>query len=194
VNNYQDILNDFFSASKELFKNSTIFINKTGGEVSIPEFISVNLSDIPNEYEFPTINSIRNYVSFLNSNEPILYLHTKGVTTPGNDCISDWRNYMIYFLVAKYKECLEVLKTNDTCGVDLRKDPVLHYSGNFWWANSNYLKKLDPPENLNTPLSHRHKCEFWVCSKEGSHSSLYESNINSYERHLHLLPREKYAS
>jgi tetratricopeptide (TPR) repeat protein len=47
---------------------------------------------------------------------------------------------------------------------------------------------------MNTVLSERHKCEFWVCADKGKHYNMWSSNINVYERHLHEFPESNYNS
>ena len=52
--------------------------------------------------------------------------------------INDWRYYMEYFLICKYKICLKELEEYDTVGVNY----LNHYSGNFWWSKGEYFKTL----------------------------------------------------
>jgi hypothetical protein len=87
----------------------------------------------------------------------------------------------------QYKKCLSILNDYDynTVGVDLVYNPALHYSGNFWWAKSNYIKTLSRPEDIPIILSKRHNAEFWVCNGNSKHYSLHNSNIPVYERHHH---------
>jgi len=159
--------------------------------------ISENLAD----YELPTLQFIYNFC-IKSQLHNILYLHTKNVGKEINLCIEDQIEYMLHFLVKKWPECLEKLTNNDTCGVDLRGEPTLHYSGNFWWAKSSYITTLPSPNEFNNleeypnPLnSLRHNQEFWIChNKNKNHCSLWECGINCYERHLHRYGKELYDS
>jgi hypothetical protein len=107
---------------------------------------------------------------------------------------------MLYFNVEKWKNCLNNLETNDTTAVDLREEPTLHYSGNFWWAKASYIVSLPEPilfsnlEKYPNPLnSQRHNQEFWICyNKNGLHKSCWDCGINCYERHLHRYPKSNY--
>ena len=122
----------------------------------------------------------------MNEKYGILYLHTKGVTTPDNLCIDDWRQYMTYFNVNQYQKCFDMLDEYDSCGVDLVSEPATHYSGNFWWANSSYIKQLPTIDEIKFPkippiLSIRHNCEFWIGMGNGKLKSLWNSYINVYE-------------
>ena len=148
--------------------------------------------------EFFTLDLLKTFSDSVEQNHKILYLHTKGVTTPDNPCIDDWRKYMTYFNINQYEKCLYSLNQYDSCGVDLVNDPTLHYSGNIWLANSSYIKKLPTINEIKFPktppiLSIRHNAEFWIGMGNGNLKSLWNSNINVYERHLHQYPKIKYV-
>ena len=103
-----------------------------------------------------------------------LYLHTKGVTKPGNERVKDWVEYMLYFATSPV--CPALLESHDTVGVNLQETPVLHYSGNFWWARSSYLRTLAPCSyaSYNSP-------EFWLTEgRTGRYASLWTSGVNHY--------------
>jgi len=147
--------------------------------------------------EFFTLELLKTFAESTEENYKILYVHTKGVTTPNNQCIVDWRKYMTYFNVNQYEKCFNALDTYDSCGVDLVTEPVVHYSGNFWWSNSSYIKKLPSINEIKFPknppiLSIRHNCEFWIGMGNGNLKSLWNSNINVYERHLHTYSKNNY--
>lgn len=127
------------------------------------------------EYETETINRI-------DTNEPVLYIHSKGVTKPGIKTIDDWTDLMIYYLIDEWKMCLEGLKEYDTVGVNLHYQPipnytgknVVHYSGNMWWANGIHLKNIGKLK-MNSYLD----SEMYVCQK-GKHLCLWDSCVNHY--------------
>ena len=122
------------------------------------------------------------------------YLHSKGVSHGTNANIESWVQYMEYFCIEQYKACIEMLQTHDTVGVNLQKDPLWHYSGNFWWANSNYIKtleKLDVNKSSNPCFfSERWYCEFWLFDKKQAKAcSLHQSDVNHY---CSIYSQEKY--
>jgi len=160
--------------------------------------VSNNLTD----YELPTLHFL---YQFCNENPTynVLYLHTKNVGKEINVCIEDQIEYMLYFLVTKWKMCLDALDSYDACGVDLRVQPTLHYSGNFWWSRATNIVSLPSPiefNNLNkypNPLnSIRHNQEFWICynNRNKKYFSMWDCKINVYERHIHRYPRFLYFS
>ncbi len=160
------------------------------------KIIYKKISNNLDTYELLTLSDI--YKFCVNNKEyNVLYIHTKGITGDINICIEDWVSYMIYFLITKWKNCIELLDFNDTVGVDLRNYPTLHYSGNFWWASANHIRSLPDPivfnnlEKYPNPLnSIRHNQEFWICYLKDSkkYVSLWDCGINCFERHLHRYP------
>ena len=204
IGKYQDIFDEIYSQIIE-----SNLINQVGsinlcivgqGNLMIQENDKIKIyqdSDISSG-EFFTLDLLKTFSDSVEKNHKILYLHTKGVTTPDNPCIEDWRKYMTYFNINQYEKCLYSLNQYDSCGVDLVNDPTLHYSGNIWWANSSYIKELPTINEIKFPktppiLSIRHNAEFWIGMGNGNLKSLWNSNINVYERHLHQYPKIKYV-
>lgn len=153
-----------------------------------------------NKYELPTQKYLYDFC-YNNLDYKVLYIHTKGVGKEINPCIEDWINYMTYFCITQWRDCVNQLETYQTAGLDLRDSPTLHYSGNFWWAKSSYIAILPDPykyENIeiypNPINSPRHNQEFWICFYKDMnfHKCIWESKINCYERHLHRYPPESY--
>ena len=95
----------------------------------------------------------------------MLYLHSKGVSKPDNPYIKDWTDYMLYFNVHLYEIAVPNLSYSDACGVNYQGN---HYSGNYWWSKSSYIRKLSKspapdqanwvaPETWLTSLGRREK-------------------------------------
>ncbi len=125
----------------------------------------------------------------------ILYLHSKGATRPDNEKVKDWVDYMEYFCIDKHEDCFKVLTQYDTCGVNLTKHPMLHYSGNFWWAKSEYIRKrlrYDHTKTSNKTVNdERWYCEFWLLdSPNVVPGSLHQSGLDHY---VVRYPRSKYS-
>jgi hypothetical protein len=204
VANYQEIVNqiiDSITGSGIINIAEDINLSVVGnGEIDFPKLDKFRIERIPNieTGEFYTLGKIKKFSDSSIDNYKILYIHTKGVTTPDNPCITDWRNYMVYFNVDMHRLAIDYLDSYDTYGVDLVHEPVTHYSGNFWWSNTKYIKKLPTMDSITGPdakfiLTPRHNAEFWISMGGGNHKSIHNSNINVYERHLHRYPKSSYA-
>jgi len=112
--------------------------------------------------EFPTLNKLKIFCDESNENHQILYIHTKGVRFPNSIFLRDWRNYMEYFLIEKYNICIKDLESYDALGVNFKSSPWCHFSGNFWWTKSDYVKKLKLISELDKDF--RRSAELWLLS------------------------------
>lgn len=148
----------------------------------------------PRDWEIPTLKSLKDYCDNASEETYVLYIHHKGVTRIGNQAVNDWRDLMMYFNVTKWRECVEQLDNgHDTAGVLWRGNyHHLHYSGNFWWARSSYIKKLPevrmPVENnyfgqfgLGPPgYLHKMDAEFWIGLGNPNAYSFQEVTVGHY--------------
>lgn len=145
------------------------------------------------EYEFPALNFIKELCD--NNDCYVFYMHTKGVSIDESnmrwyhgsdniehlrDCVNDWREYMEYFIIEKHELCFNVLENCDACGVNLIKEPTKHFSGNFWWSKSEYIKKLPSLNSLD--LNHRWNAEFWIGLDGGRLHGFFKNNAGYVNR------------
>lgn len=160
-----------------------------------------------NKSEYITLKALYDF-SALNRDTRILYLHTKGVrwsvnpnnkdekviTGEGHYTVKDifestqkWRKYLEYFLVHNWKKCNELLGAYDTVGAQWNINSnvenivydIPHYSGNMWWANSNYIRKLDP-NFLANMLIGMYACELWIGTENPNYYNFHTINRNLY--------------
>ncbi len=140
----------------------------------------------------------------------LLYIHSKGIKpylTYDNMEIfvryHHWRQYLNWGVLTNWKECIEKLNDYDIVGINYRKDPSPHFSGNFWWSKSSYIKTLPDPstklwwqkikfETTDTWLknvSDRFRDEMWPCSINPKVYNIHEMTENpaakiiKYERY-----------
>lgn len=179
--------------SSGLYDHSqAIYIGVNGDQVisSLGDKFHVSYHDQPWTEETQTIRLLR---SFCQSNPSwaVLYLHTKGITQPSRET-HDWRKAMEYFCIERWDECVRLLDTNDTVGCLYMDDCYYgffpHYSGNFWWATSEYINTLDE-SFLTTGI--RQNREFWIGTGNGRMYSFINTGLNHYAVRF---PREVYAN
>ena len=120
-------------------------------------------------FEIPTINLVRDF-SIKNKNCNILYLHTKGITH-NKPCVQDWIDMMLYFLIKPQNHLYDTSGCNYHDGTKYPK----HYSGNFWWAKTDYLATL--PECIGQKF----EAEFWLHQGNPKYQVLHNSGINHYD-------------
>lgn len=98
-------------------------------------------------------------------------MHTKGVTRQSGPTDS-WRRYMGHFVVKRYLDCVKYLGYYDAVGVDFCEGPFEHFSGNFFWTKSEYVRKL-PNLALNLDLTNdRLYAEKWIGQGKGKFRGL----------------------
>lgn len=154
-----------------------------------PRIIVVHCSDNPLEFELPTLRLMHEF-SLNSPNTKVLYVHSKGISYSKQDYryqpVLDWINYMLHFLCEKSEHCLKLLDAHDAIGCDMLNRPCLHFSGNFWWANTKHIKTLD-----TGMLKGKMDAEWWVLSNNPNSHCLFNSNKDHF---INRYPPEQYIS
>jgi len=183
--NWVDIYNEQidYLYKSGLLNNSDIVYLGVNGDKELPiifeNFKVVRNNDKDWQEETPTLCSLLEFAK-VNKDYRILYIHTKGVTHYA-DSAGDWRRMMQYFCIEKWKEALELLKKYDAIGTNFSDDHYWgnqpHFSGNFWWANSNYIESLDHSYLLSDL---RYDREFWIGSGNGKLFNIHGDGVQNY--------------
>ena len=132
-------------------------------------------------YEDFTLHHLRSH-AIQNPSHKFLYFHTKGSESNLLEMSSDtrmtnyhWRSVMEYVCIDEWKERAKELQLYDTVGCRYGIGPEPHYSGNFWWANGEYLKTLPDIYDYHHKVGDRIKCEMWLCSNNPNFLSVHET-------------------
>jgi uncharacterized protein (DUF1919 family) len=139
------------------------------------------------QYERPTLLHMRNY-SEIDDNTFYYYLHTKGIShynTKKEINITDWTNLMLYWNIEKWKLAVEKLIEYNTYGCNYIEN--IHYSGNFWWAKNDYVKRL--PKHIE---SYYTAPEDWICLLKEKHFTIFNSGLKGFGHYDNPYPRIKY--
>ena len=132
-----------------------------------------------NLYEKFAINNYKKYIP--DEDYLLYYFHTKGVSRT-DDLFHRRRRILNFYTLKKCELNIELLKKYDVVGCSLSMYPKPHFSGNFWWSKSEYLKNLIEPIN-----NHYLSPEMYICSYEnGKFISLSNSTNNGIvENHIY---------
>ena len=158
-------------------------------EAMDPRISVIHCSNNPQEFELPTLRLMHEF-SLNSPNTKVLYVHTKGISYPKDDSRYepglDWIIYMLHFLCEKSDHCLKLLDTHDVAGCNFSELPKPHFSGNFWWATTKYLKSLTT-ELLTDKIS----AEWWLHSSQVApvKATLWNSEKNHFQE---MYPKENY--
>jgi hypothetical protein len=152
-------------------------------------------------HEWPTLNYMHDQCKQSTSNFLVCYIHLKGLLRYGDPNVADWREFMNWGAIERWQDNVTALADHDCAGTNWNTEPWPHFSGNFWWARSDYIKKLDPlmhPEDkLNRQITQfkphptephwRFDNEAWIGSKDPNYKEIARS-LDPGERHY----RERY--
>lgn len=134
-------------------------------------------------FEHPTLKLMHSWAA-AHPAAKILYVHTKGISYAGNTEAyarsTDWTNLMLYCCVQLHAACAKLLNSHCAVGCNLHAAPLLHFSGNFWWATAAHIASLDPA--LLRP-GHKLDAEMWVLSARPPAAPplcLHESGVNHF--------------
>jgi hypothetical protein len=145
-------------------------VKRTSEELGLLVNIVFQASDFTH-FEKPALQAIEKYC--LQKEGYVLYLHSKGVSNPTDEIKMKWRRLMMRELVENWEFCLSQLPQYDALGVNWRDTPVPHFSGNFWYASTKYLRSLtdftlyydNASTHIRDPFDNRRfNCEFWIGS------------------------------
>ena len=211
------------------------------GELTFPENDNLEILQNPliefihldtniHYYEFLTINKIKEIVNQDSKEYKVLYIHNKGTRKAGNEkVILSWRNMMEYFLIEKGLYCYVNLDYFDTIGCNILNECLndeakvnpnhsYHYSGNFWWSKSSYIRSLnyfdtsnllnnniDTSNLLNNNIDtsnllnnnnleiKRYQCENWILSNKKNRNIgiIYQDNTNIHPYHRYVFDNYK---
>lgn len=192
---WEQIFNDqwsLISDSNLLHAADLIHIGINGsifGESGNPH-IRVKFNPNPEKEESDTLKDLALFAKD-NPEYKILYIHTKGASNYTKN-INDWRNLMNYFCIDQWRYCVKLLNSYDAVGCNLLDYPdndILrpHFSGNFWWANAEYINKLDYGHLVHP---NRFAREFWIGTAHGNLYEIHNSGVNHYDERY---PREMYV-
>lgn len=159
-----------------------------------------------NFYEYYTLQYMWDFCQDI-SESYILYFHLKGVWRSNNlqidddgllnlnkppknkNAIKSWKNCLEYFNIERWYKCVDKLDEKyDVVGALYNYNPECPlFTDNFWWANSEYIKKLDrlsykvEEERYSSLLWCRIKCEKWINTIHNNFYNLYNpKNLNVY--------------
>ena len=150
-----------------------------------PKIIISEYSTSTDNFEFHTLKILKRQADLHAKEFYGFYIQTKAISYPKWDGVipnipnkngitpeqayiggTFIRDYMNYYTLFRWRDNVtELNKGYEVCGTQLRpqREFLEHYSGNFFWFNSEYVKLLKPIEALNR--KDRYQAEFWLCSE-----------------------------
>lgn len=104
-------------------------------------WFDINIEEHKNYYEGTTLLKLYDECS---SYDNVGYIHSKGMTSLSKQ-VNRWRKVLEYGVIERWHDNINALnKGYDVSGIIWNYDSY-HFSGNFWWAKSSYIKTLPRP-------------------------------------------------
>lgn len=175
-----------------LYKACDHFHVGINGNEPLPDVLPKMKLTINNNHflESDTLKSMWEF-AVANDDFNILYIHTKGLSRDDYEYnVHAWRLYLEYFTIHRWSDCVLKLDKYDCVGTEWAVitslvDPQTqqpqrnynpHYSGNFWWATSKYIKTLDPKYIYDPDKGWtKWRCEFWIGTNNPNYYSYYDT-------------------
>ena len=209
MGNWRDVVDEQFALIKSSGLSDAsemIYVGLAGdGELTLPKGFSL-LCQSPrlDIFEYETLSHIWKHSH--NNDGLAWYIHTKGVSKTAEEWDrnkqlyrdilrieslemlqkheQEWRRYMQHFVLKSHRRCVEALQECDVVGASWRETPCPHFSGNFWWARTSYLRGLCEPHELSSTANvfgdGRGGAEFWLGSGSPRAKSLCDLAHNFY--------------
>ncbi len=176
-----------FKASGLYEKSNKIYLSLFGDIEKHQEFLT-DLKDLYSKIEYvliankefdneaDTLNFMLKKAEGYEKNTPMLYVHAKGVSHTHpimKKNIGAWVRYLDLYTINKWEECIQGLRDNDAAGGLYEASNPKHFSGNFFWANSEYIKSL--PRITAYNIDNYNRGEFWILSNTSKVYSLKDN-------------------
>lgn len=153
--------------------------------------------------ETETLIALKDF-AYENPDYKILYFHTKGASK-GTLSANAWRLMMEYFVIDKWKKCVEMLNEYDCVGSNFNivgetlwsdgtttkpLDGTYNFTGNFWWTNAKHIQTLDHKFLYS---DYRIDRELWIGSNPNSNpGTIYQPGV--YDSYTHYYREEDYIN
>jgi hypothetical protein len=124
-------------------------------------------------YERPTLLNMQK--SSFQENCNYWYVHTKGLrwfNTEKEENVLDWINLLLFWNITNWKKAVFHLNEYHIYGCNYTNVPTPHFSGNFWWAKSEYVKTL--PDMISNGYNDP---EFWLFYNNPYYKNIFSSGL-----------------
>jgi hypothetical protein len=162
--------------------------NNEGTVIPDPRFNDPKIKIIAhgpcNLYERLTLHKMREHAEI--DNCQYWYAHTKGIShfqgsNFDKENIIDWIKLMIHWNFTNWRTASNNLLKYDAYGCEYSSNPKQHYSGNFWWANSGYIRTL--PKTIGPEYCDP---EFWLLNRsENLICNIFSSGLDGGDHYYH---------
>ena len=170
-----------------------------------PQLAFASVCDSAALWEYPGLMFMQQQAKEAEEPFHICYIHLKGLTRWGNPNVEDWKAWLNWCVIERWQDNVAALQTHDTSGPNWEIEPWPHHSSNFWWANSDYIAKIDPLIHPHKLVTHnatqfkghghwRFDHEAWIGSHNPNHFEIARSFEVGGDHYDNPYPRELYRN
>jgi hypothetical protein len=137
----------------------------------------------------------------------ILHFHSHGVSHKNSspqllENKFAWNDFMNYCNIELWEKCVELLNFYDCVGAETLKYATYypdgnlidiyapHFPGDFWWANTSYIAKLDPIFLSQKIIWKNYLNELWIGTGNPRMYEFYHTGINFYNEKVKFNKQE----
>ena len=142
-------------------------------------------------FECVTTSALWQFAKNASTRVLVLYMHTRGVTHSQRDGpAEDWTHMLEYRTVRMWHTTAALLDNATTrvvtAGCEKWRaagygDYGLHYSGNFWWATTDYIAQLtDPLVHATYGIAYYMCSEQWILSLKGRERDFADDPVQHF--------------
>lgn len=158
------------------------------------EILDVRDTNEENIFEGQTLSRL--HADAAHGDYDICYIQNKGAISGFTAMVANWRDVLNHCILTKWTDCVKQLKDYDLLGVADRNSVGNLISGNFWWAKSEYIRKLPEPLNsqhyMDDPMFHpfqesyRYSFEHWVGKADPNLLYIVQTHADHYSEYCFL--------
>lgn len=157
------------------------------------EILDIRDISLPNIYEEAALTPL--YNACQERDMYVLYFHSKG-STKSEPSVSNWREVLNYYILHRWRDHVVALESGfDVSAMGDQMTYADIVSGNFFWANSKYVKTLLPPSEtkvyakkwiVDEGIDERYAYEKWIRSNNPKLNFNHNTLVDHYASYYFL--------
>lgn len=157
------------------------------------EILDIRDISLPNIYEGAALTPL--YEACQERDMHVLYFHSKG-STKSEPSVANWREVLNYYILERWRDHVMALESG--FDVSAMSDQMSHsdiVSGNFFWADSKYVRTLLPPSEgriyakkwlVDENVHERYAYEKWIRSNKPKLNFIHNTLVDHYASYYFL--------
>lgn len=157
------------------------------------EILDIRDISLPNIYEGAALTPL--YEACQERDMHVLYFHSKG-STKSEPSVANWREVLNYYILERWRDHVMALESGfDVSAMGDQMSYADIVSGNFFWADSKYVRTLLPPSEgriyakkwlVDDNIHERYAYEKWIRSNTPKLNFIHNTLVDHYASYYFL--------